>query len=316
MPGWLSRYSRGLGWAAVVVSTLLASAWGFWGIVENFHEGWYSRALYENLGLMLVQYLAPCLIFVALALVSLRWPWAGGAAHALIGIAILVFLFHRATFAGFGMITVPLVVLGTLYAVGRPAPRLLAVKLLVGLPLAVIVVAGAWPAYRVSQRIDDGNRGARLVEANGIRLVWAPEGPGWPRDAFGVSWAEASRRARFLTESGTELSDEPQNIWRLPTVEEAVRSFTLHGVAAGGAWDPASRKARYTLRPDKESPLWDPTSPKIYWWTSTEIDADTATIVVYDGGVWPRAKRVRMGSLGFRAVREAAAPGRAGTSHP
>jgi hypothetical protein len=131
-----------------------------------------------------------------------------------------------------------------------------------------------------------------------------------------VSWEEARRRARFLTAGGTELSDEPQEVWRLPTVEEAVRSFKLHGVAAGGTWNPGSRAARYRLRPDKESPLWDLHSPKIYWWTATEIDAGTAYIVAYNGAVSPRAKRTRMGSLGFRAVRTPASPAATQASRP
>ncbi len=32
---------------------------------------------------------------------------------------------------------------------------------------------------KVPARHDDALRGARAVEANGLRLMWAPAGPGW-----------------------------------------------------------------------------------------------------------------------------------------
>jgi hypothetical protein len=41
----------------------------------------------------------------------------------------------------------------------------------------------------------------------------------------------------------------------------------------------------------------------IYWWTDTEVDAKQAYIIVYNGSVWPRDKRIRPGYLGFRAVK-------------
>ncbi|MFN2151362.1 MAG: hypothetical protein ACK2T5_07195, partial [Anaerolineales bacterium] len=54
-----------VGWIAVSISTLVTCFWAFWGIVENFHEGWYAESLLANLGLMFVQYLSPMLIFMA-----------------------------------------------------------------------------------------------------------------------------------------------------------------------------------------------------------------------------------------------------------
>jgi hypothetical protein len=35
------KYRRLLRWLAVGISTLLASDWAFWAIIENFHEGWW-----------------------------------------------------------------------------------------------------------------------------------------------------------------------------------------------------------------------------------------------------------------------------------
>ena len=82
-----------IGWIAVAISTIITCFWAFWGIIENFHEGWY----YE--------------------------------------------------------------------------------------------ISGIEPVLRVSQRIDDGDHGARLVHGNELDLVWAPDGPGWPRT--GANWHEA-----------------------------------------------------------------------------------------------------------------------------
>jgi hypothetical protein len=101
--------------------------------------------------------------------------------------------------------------------------------------------------------------------------------------------------------------EEEQNIWRLPTADEAVRSMLLHGENAGGTWNEKTETAEYDRTPDKESPLWDIHSKVIYYWT-----ADTATkneeqayIIVYDGGVYTRTKRYSQAYLSFRAVKEA-----------
>jgi hypothetical protein len=65
-------------------------------------------------------------------------------------------------------------------------------------------------------------------------------------------------------------------VWRLPTVDEAVRSMARHGRNSGGVWDAETGKAAYNMIPDKESPLWNVHSQVIYWWTATEIDAERA----------------------------------------
>ncbi len=54
---WTKR--QPLGWLAVALSTSIASFWAFWGIIENFHEGWFHESLLLNVGLMFVQYLSP-----------------------------------------------------------------------------------------------------------------------------------------------------------------------------------------------------------------------------------------------------------------
>jgi hypothetical protein len=291
-----------LGWAAVGLSTLAACFWAFWGIIENFHEGWYYPSLWMNLGLMLAQYLLFMLVFVGAALASIRWPRIGGGLHLAAAVGAACFFRRTSPTVVYPFIAAPLVFMGVAYWFGRPQPRRWAVAAVVALPLITLLVCGAEPAYRVSGRLDDGDRSAQHIAQNGVDLIWAPEGPGWPRD--GVPWDEAVRRCQYLTEDGTSLADSVQNVWRLPTVVEAVQSMQRHGHNCGGTWDAAGGKASYERSPDKESPLWDVHSQVIYWWTATEVNDREALIIVYDGKVWPRPKRAHWGYLGFRAVRD------------
>jgi hypothetical protein len=296
----ISRPRLASGWLAVALSTVIGCSWAFWGIIENFHEGWYLDSLLQNLLLMLGQYLSPALVFIGLAIVSVHRPRLGAALHAGAGL-FAAWWFFSLSGAPLLMITLPMFLIGALYGLGFAHPRLLADSLIIGLPVAVLFACGIAPALRVAGRIDDGDRGARFVAGNEVELVWSPAGPGWPRD--GVSWNEAMGRCRHLSEDGTRLCEAPQDLWRLPTVEEAVRSMARHGKNCGGSWDSRNDKSSYRVTPDKESPLWDVHSKVIYWWTATEVDDRTAYIIVYDGKVWPRRKQIRPGYLGFRAVK-------------
>lgn len=296
------RLRQVLGWSSVALSTLLACFWGFWGAIENFHEGWYHPSLAMNLAMMVGQYMLPMLLFVGAALTAIRWPAVGGLLHVAAALLALWHFRGAAPLVIYPFISGPLLLMGVAYGLGRPEPRRRAVAVALALPLATFLVSSAWPAWRVAGRIDDGDRSARRVTAGGADLVWAPQGPGWPGD--GVSWDEAVRRCRHLDADGDSLHEDPQDIWRLPTVEEAVRSMHFRGSPAGGSWDPARARARYRRMPDKESPLWDVHSKVIYWWTATEVDTAEAWIIAYNGQVWPRPKRARWGYLGFRAVKE------------
>jgi hypothetical protein len=295
------HWRRITGWSAVGISTALSSFWAFWGGIENFHEGWYYESLLWNLGLMLVQYLSGMLVFMLVALLALSWPRVGAGLHIIMAIG-LFWLFGGFTNSAGLLITVPLALLGLLYWFGRPQPRRLAVGLLVGLPVLTLLLAGAYPAWRVFQRVNDGNLATRIVEGNGVRLVWAPAGPGWPEQ--GVTWEEAILTCRHLGEDDVDRAAAPQEIWRLPTVDEAVRSMALHGENSGGVWNAQQARASYVLRPDKETPLWNSFSPVIYWWTATEVDAARAYIIAYDGSVWPREKQWGPDYLGFRCVKQ------------
>ena len=288
------------GWIAVVFSTAIACFWAFWGIIENFHEGWYYESWLSNVGLMFVQYLSPMFIFTAVTLISIFWPRFGGGLHVIFAL-LAVWFFQAFSNAATFLLILPLVGLGALYWYGRPQPRKRAVILAVGLPLLTLIIAGIEPVIRVSQRLDDENLQARLVQGNEVALTWAPDGPGWPRK--GASWPEAEQICQYLNEDGQTLAQASQNIWRLPTVDEAVRSMARHGQNSGGVWDAKNGEAAYHMKPDKESPLWNTHSQVIYWWTATEVDDEHAYIIVYDGKVWSRTKEFSPAYLGFRCVR-------------
>jgi hypothetical protein len=289
-----------IGWIAVGISTVITCIWAFWGISENFHEGWWYESWLSNLGLMFIQYLSPMLIFMGITLISVYWPRSGGVLHVVLAILAAGF-FQAFSNAAIFLLIIPFIGLGGLYWFGRPQPRKVAVSLVVGLPLLTLILFGIKPVVRVSQRVDDGNRQARLVHGNGVDLIWSPDGPGWPPE--GTDWHEAQRACQYLSEDGLTTASKPQHIWRLPTVEEAVRSMALHGENSGGVWDGEAAEATYIKTPDKESPLWNTHSQVIYWWTVTEVDENRAYIIVYDGKVWTRAKGFGPAYLGFRCVK-------------
>lgn len=295
---------RALGWIAAGMSAVITSFWAFWGIIENFHEGWYDYTLTGNIGLMLIQYLSPMLLFLILAAVAHAFPRIGGIAHIVVGVAVVTLVVNTPA-ARFFILT-PMVLLGAFYYSSDPIPRRWMILLNIFLPLVVLLVFGARPAYTVIGRFDDGFRGERSVEGNGVLLSWAPAGPGWAE--HGVTWIEARDRCRRLRKDGTGLSDSILDLWRLPTVDEAVRSLTRNGRNAGGIWNPQLRKATYALTPDKETPLWNPHSMIVYWWTSTETDSVHAYRIAYNGQIHPMMKRMAMGSMGFRAVRSSSRP--------
>jgi hypothetical protein len=201
-------------------------------------------------------------------------------------------------------IVVPLCLLGTLYFFGRPQPLQWALAAVCGLPLLTMLVSGAYPAWLAADRVDDGYYGSRVVTGNGLRLHWAPEGPGWPEN--GVTWHDALRNCQYLDREGLRLLPEPQNAWRLPTVDEAVRSAVRKGRNAGGTWDGQTRSAKYLTQPNKDSPLWKKHSKIIYWWTATEASDATAYRFVWNGQIHAAPKKARWGYLAYRCVRDEA----------
>ncbi len=293
-----------LGWAGAAAATAISCVWAYWGAFENFHEGWYSTSLWENLFMFFFQYLLFAFVFTLLGLLSLVWKKTGLALH-LLAAGFCLYFFSGASFSVLGvLIVLPLAGLGLLHYFGEPRPRRWARRLMILAPLAVALAISIPQGIKVSQRTDDGYLGARTVEGNGVTLVWAPRGAGWPDR--GVSWEEAREICSHLSEDGLEVLETEQNIWRLPTAEEAVASMALHGENAGGVWDQQDEKAVYEKTPDKESPLWDVHSKVIYYWTADTCahDGTRACIIVYNGGVYGRNKTSSQAYLSFRAVRD------------
>ncbi len=304
----MEKRKKILGWTAVSITVAVSGFWAYWGAFENFHEGWYSSLVWENIFMMLSQYLLITIVFVALGLVALKWRWAGLIAHLAAG-GFFIWFFSGASFSVAGLlILIPFVALGLLYFFGKPVPKKWAYRLVLFVPLAIILAISIPQGVKVSLRIDDGDFGARTVQGNGVTLIWAPQGPGWPEG--NVSFEEAQDICAHLSEDGLTVMEEAQNIWRLPTAEEAVRSMMLHGENAGGVWNAQKETAAYQITPDKESPLWDVHSNVIYYWTAdTSVSNDErAYMIVYDGGVYSRSKTNSQGYLSFRAVKGGQSP--------
>lgn len=285
-----------IGWITFSVSVLTACFWAYWGIIENFHEGWYHSSFGQNVLLMFLQYLAPVIVTVAFSLLAIFNNKIGAIVFLATGIGLSLLVNNP-------IASVPFIVLGVLYWFSDFSPKKWKYRLILILPFVTLVVFGIEPVIRVSGRINDGNFGARKIQQNDVSLIWAPQGPGWPGD--GVSWHEADSICAYLKEDGLSTAEVPQNIWRLPTVEEAVKSMQRHGANAKGKLN-TEGQPEYEIRPDKETPLWNPNSKVIYWWTKTEIDENNAYIIVYDGKIWKRRKGFSANYLGFRAVKETA----------
>jgi hypothetical protein len=300
-----SRARRIAGWTAVSISAVLSSFWAFWGSIENFHEGWYYRELWRNVGLAAVQYLPWMFIPMTAALLALWRPWAGVVAHLALAIGA-VSLFGMEWSAGTALIALPLVGLAVLYGYGRLSSLVWARRVLIGLPLLTALVSGAIPGWRAITRPTTVDPSAREIAGNGVLLTWAPAGPGW--NAPGLSWFQAEDLCARLSADGLTLLVQPERIWRLPTVDEAVRSMTWRGENAGGVWNWDLRKAQFRSQPDKEPPLWDPFSPVIYWWTGDEADANRAFRVVYNGYVTTLPKQIQPDYLSCRCVKASSEP--------
>jgi len=289
-----------VGWMAISVSTIAACFWAFWGSNENFHEGWFAYSIWQNIGLMIAQYLSPMLSVIVLSAIAFHWPRLAFPVFGISALAAVYFFRHSP--AGIVLFVIPLVVLGIAYHYGSPFPRRWAWRCLIILPLATAAICGAYPGWLAIHRLDDGNYGIRRIEGNGVSLIWAPEGPGWP--GRGQSWQEARRSCAHLNANGRSSAESAQNIWRLPTVDEAVRSLVFRGHNAGGVWDPARNRAHYRTVPDKDSPLWRVHSQVIYWWTSNEKDESHAYYITYNGYIQLAAKGTKANYLAFRCVWE------------
>lgn len=339
---WLQRLP---GWLAGALLLALLAGVTYWCFGEMYHEGWWGP-FYIRL-----VYLIPFALLLTLTLIAFAHPRLGGALLLAAGIAVALLLLEP-RFEG-GRLVVDqdfsgLVIAGGIILFGAlflwearsrrrwaqrhgppPRPRSwllrrLPTVLALGIPALIITGISAVMLPVVLTRVDDGDRGARRIEGNGVTLIWAPAGPGWNwKQSWGgyPSWAAVAlygvepvgmepkagyRNAdgswdrlptaaemattdlcRYLTADGLTLLDTPQNIWRMPTVEELVRSLGKHGANAGCTWEgqPIPAQAVCAVQPDKETPLWAPDLSPVYYWAADEYDARRAYFVAYNGMV-------------------------------
>jgi len=202
--------------------------------------------------------------------------------------------------------------------------------LAIGLPLSVTIALSVYWLPIVLGRVDDGNRDTKLIKGNEVALVWAPAGPGWyehhyswndiafygvPPVGIGEKPSYEDRDATiadmnttglcvYLSEDGLTIRNEPQYIWRMPTVDEIVRSLVRHNENAGCTWDGESMKAICQVLPDKETPLWAPDWAPIYYWAIDEYDEHKAYFVSYNGRINYQPKSWGNQRHGYRFVRE------------
>jgi uncharacterized membrane protein len=337
------------GWIASALMIGVTVFWTFWGFGEMYHEGWFG-AWYNRL-----PYMAPVALTLIPTLIAFRWPIVGGLVLIGIGLFALGFFDNDVAFIGLSVAAV-----GGLFVLDgwmkRREPQRAAADerpwwrrhiryvLAMGLPAVVAVLMSAYNLPIVLARIDDGDRSARLVEGNGVSLVWAPEGPGWNyKQEWGgyPSWSDvalygvdpvgfddkpgylelspsadewifpsdedmqATNLCRYLTEDGTALADAPVDAWRMPTTDELVRSLVHHGENAGCVWDGEYRtQVECERRPDKESPLWATDHASIYYWTADSYDEKRGYFVAYNGTVNATMKRGGNPRHSYRCVRD------------
>lgn len=204
----------------------------------------------------------------------------------------------------------------------------------IGIPLLIGILVAGYNLPTVLTRIDDGDRSARLIEGDDVTLIWAPEGPGWnwkqdfggypswdalatygieplglDSDKLGESHADEEDMAAtglcvYLDESGENLMDEPQYIWRMPTVEEVAASLSLHNENAGCTWDGEAGRLDCDIAPDKETPLWAPDEQPVYYWTGDAFDDEEAYYVSYTGYVNYQPKSWGNPRHGYRCVKD------------
>ena len=333
---------------------LVTSLWTYWGAAELYYEGWGQPFP------QLLVYLIPAAITLTLTLLALKWPRWGGCLIILLGAGFTWFVLHRRVgqmdlgdYLSWFPVTFLTLVVGTLFVWGgrttfysqtpsapRPwARRYLRFLLALGVPTIIIIGVTAWMLPHNLMRVDDGDRGARLIHGNGVDLVWAPAGPGWNwkqpyggypswdmlawygKPPVGMKLGDARppghatqaqmnemNLCRYLDASGQQLMSEPQNIWRMPTTDEIVRSLVYRGENAECAWDGESRRAVCRHTPDKETPLWAPDQPPIYMWTGREANAEEAYYVSYNGFVETQPKDWGNPRHGYRCVKRPDAP--------
>ncbi len=332
------------GWVASVLMIFFSTFWTYWGAGEMYHEGWWG-AWYNRL-----PYLVPIAATLLPTLLAFRFPLAGGVL--IMGVGVFAFFFFSSDVAFIGL---AIALLGAAFVADGVLKRRASLQetapkssswqrdwrylAALGIPLIVFLGVSAYMLPFVLTRVDDGDRSARLIEGNGVRLVWAPQGPGWnwqqpwggypawqslalygvpPLGLEGkrggenenIVFATAEDMAQtslcsYLSADGTTLLDEPQHIWRMPTTDEIVRSLGRHGENAGCQWQGEfARQVQCRITPDKESPLWATDQAVIYYYTADSYSENRGYFVAFNGMVNATYKLGGNPRHGYRCVRE------------
>ncbi len=320
------------GHLAFLLATLIATMAAVLALYSFFYEGWgqpFTTA---------AAFLLPPALVAGVCAVAVRWPRPGGLLLLAGGVgAGAWWLWRQAARDGVTgivlqtatMIFVPILLAGGLFLLEAHHRRMLAAEgvrpsarwwvrsyrliLVVGVPVLAVAIGPAQQLPALLARHDDGLRGMRTIEGNGVTLVWAPQGPGWNQrqpDGSYPSWNAIASYGGLgvglcghLSEDGSSLLPEPIRAWRLPTADEVVRSLTRGGRNAGCSWDGRSPYATCVQPPDKETPLWAPDQPPIYYLTADIAGEQHALGVNYTGGITPHRRNAA--GVGYRCVKSA-----------
>ena len=125
-----TRTRKIIGWITLSIATLTACFWAYWGIIENFHEGWYHSSWKQNLLLMFFQYLSPLVITIALSILAIFNHKIGAIVFLVVG----VFLAYKVNNP---IASVPLIILGTLLWFSDFSPKKWKFRIILVLPLLV-----------------------------------------------------------------------------------------------------------------------------------------------------------------------------------
>ena len=294
----MKAYRRIVGWLTIAVVCLVTGFWTWWGIIENFHEGWYHPSLAHNILLLLVQYLSLPLLFLLLTLLALYYRTIGSGLFAALG---LYSFFFFSSPAGKVLVFIPLILLAAGFYTGEFGQKKRIAWALMGLMAGIILIFGTPQLIKVETRFNDHDFGTRLITGNDVRLIWAPQGEGFPLQ--GTDWHTARAACAHLNAAGTGREATPAHHWRLPTRDELVRSLSHNDVNAAGSLD-TDGAADYATKPDKETPLWNPHSPVIYYWTDELKTDDRAFLVAYNGTILARSITAGPAYQGYRCVRD------------
>ena len=292
-----NKLKKIVGWVTATISLLIITFWSYWGINEAFHEGWYHSSLSQNLLLTFIQYLSVPIIFITLSIVSFNFKKIGSILF--VGLAVFSIFFFN-SLSGRLLILIPLLIFAFGFYFGKFKHKKIFSYSLILIFLLIIFSFGIPQIIKVENRFNDYNFDSRIVVGNGVNLTWAPQGIGFPLE--GTNWDIAKNNCARLNEEGTKLENATKHIWRLPSRDEIVRSMTRKNNNVLGTINEKGL-AQYEKKPDKETPLWNPHSQVIYYWTNESKNEKQAFLVAYNGYILERNKNFGANYQGYRCVK-------------